>query len=86
MKNPTLLQYFHWYYPDGGQLWPELAERAGGLNDIGINMVWLPPPIKARPAAIPLAMIPTICLIWANSTKREPSPPNTAIKTSCWRR
>ncbi|MGT3087492.1 cytoplasmic alpha-amylase, partial [Salmonella enterica] len=21
MKNPTLLQYFHWYYPDGGQLW-----------------------------------------------------------------
>lgn len=69
MKNPTLLQYFHWYYPDGGQLWPELAERAGGLNDIGINMVWLPPPIKARPAVIPLATTPTICLIWANSTK-----------------
>ena len=46
MKNPTLLQYFHWYYPDGGQLWPELAERAGGLNDIGINMVWLPPAYK----------------------------------------
>lgn len=69
MKNPTLLQYFHWYYPDGGQLWPELAERAGGLNDIGINMVWLPPPIKARQAAIPLATTPTICLIWANSTK-----------------
>ncbi|WP_368934094.1 alpha-amylase [Citrobacter koseri] len=46
MKNPTLLQYFHWYYPDGGKLWPELAERAGGLNDIGINMVWLPPAYK----------------------------------------
>ncbi|KAE9797960.1 alpha-amylase, partial [Escherichia coli] len=46
MKNPPLLQYFHWYYPDGGQLWPELAERAGGLNDIGINMVWLPPTYK----------------------------------------
>ena len=46
MKNPTLLQYFHWYYPEGGQLWPELAERAGGLNDIGINMVWLPPAYK----------------------------------------
>ncbi|MBA4712629.1 MULTISPECIES: alpha-amylase [Citrobacter] len=46
MKNPTLLQYFHWYYPDGGQLWSELAAHAGGLNDIGINMVWLPPAYK----------------------------------------
>ncbi|ECO1118157.1 cytoplasmic alpha-amylase, partial [Salmonella enterica subsp. enterica serovar Heidelberg] len=26
MKNPTLLQYFHWYYPNGGKLWSELAE------------------------------------------------------------
>ncbi|MDU4842014.1 MAG: alpha-amylase [Leclercia adecarboxylata] len=46
MKNPTLLQFFHWYYPDGGQLWPEVAERADLLNDIGINMVWLPPAYK----------------------------------------
>ena len=40
MKNPTLLQYFHWYYPDGSQLWPEVAERADDLNDIGINMAF----------------------------------------------
>ncbi|MTH48015.1 alpha-amylase [Intestinirhabdus alba] len=46
MKNPTLLQCFHWYYPDGGRLWPELAERADDLNHIGINMVWLPPACK----------------------------------------
>lgn len=46
MKNPTLLQCFHWYYPDGGKLWPEIAERASGFNDIGINMVWLPPASK----------------------------------------
>ena len=46
MKNPTLLQFFHWYYPDGSQLWPEVAERADDLNDIGINMVWLPPAYK----------------------------------------
>ncbi|WP_233406182.1 hypothetical protein, partial [Escherichia coli] len=26
MRNPTLLQCFHWYYPEGGKLWPELAE------------------------------------------------------------
>ncbi|WP_312227144.1 alpha-amylase [Pseudescherichia sp.] len=47
MKNPTLLQCFHWYYPEGGKLWPEVAERASGFNDIGINMVWLPPAYKA---------------------------------------
>ncbi|WP_437888722.1 alpha-amylase [Phytobacter sp. V91] len=46
MKNPTLLQAFHWYYPDGGKLWPEISERAPHLNDIGINMVWLPPAYK----------------------------------------
>ncbi|MGK9174098.1 alpha-amylase [Yokenella regensburgei] len=46
MKNPTLLQAFHWYYPDGGKLWPEILDRAPGLNDIGINMVWLPPASK----------------------------------------
>jgi len=46
MKNPTLLQLFHWYYPDGGKLWPEVAERADSLNAIGINMVWLPPAYK----------------------------------------
>lgn len=47
MKNPTLLQCFHWYYPAGGRLWTEVAERAGTFNDIGINMVWLPPACKA---------------------------------------
>ena len=46
MKNPTLLQFFHWYYPGGGQLWAEVAERAATLNDIGVNMVWLPPAYK----------------------------------------
>ncbi|MFE4110669.1 alpha-amylase [Kosakonia sp. YIM B13611] len=46
MKNPTLLQTFHWYSPQGGKLWPELRERAGMLNDIGINMAWLPPAYK----------------------------------------
>jgi alpha-amylase len=46
MKNPTLLQFFHWYYPGGGKLWAEVAERAATLNDIGVNMVWLPPAYK----------------------------------------
>ncbi|TCV95206.1 alpha-amylase [Biostraticola tofi] len=46
MRNPTLMQYFHWYYPDGGKLWPEVAERAGWLAEIGISTVWLPPAYK----------------------------------------
>ena len=46
MNNPTLLQTFHWYYPDGGKLWPELQARAASLRDLGINMVWLPPAYK----------------------------------------
>lgn len=46
MKKATLLQFFHWYYPDGGKLWPEAAERAAELADLGITAVWLPPPYK----------------------------------------
>ncbi|WP_288657405.1 alpha-amylase [Pantoea sp. UBA6567] len=46
MKNPTLLQAFHWYYPEGGQLWPELTERAAHMSESGINMIWLPPAYK----------------------------------------
>lgn len=46
MKNPTLLQCFHWYYPTGGELWREVTALAPNLNEIGINMVWLPPAYK----------------------------------------
>ncbi|MGO1310310.1 MAG: alpha-amylase family glycosyl hydrolase, partial [Kluyvera intermedia] len=46
MRNPTLLQCFHWYYPTGGELWPEVAALAPNLQEIGINMIWLPPATK----------------------------------------
>jgi len=46
MRNPTILQCFHWYSPGGGTLWPEVTERAATFNDIGITMVWLPPACK----------------------------------------
>ena len=46
MKNPTLLQCFHWYYPAGGELWREVTALAPNLNEIGINMIWLPPAYK----------------------------------------
>ncbi|QHM75116.1 Cytoplasmic alpha-amylase [Mixta theicola] len=48
MHNPTLLQFFHWYYPDGGRLWPEVTERAAWLAEIGITSVWLPPCYKGE--------------------------------------
>jgi len=48
MENPTLLQFFHWYYPDGGKLWPEVAEKAEWLASIGITMAWLPPASKGE--------------------------------------
>lgn len=48
MQNPTLLQFFHWYYPDGGKLWSEAADRAAWLAETGISAVWLPPAYKGE--------------------------------------
>ncbi|WP_345827912.1 alpha-amylase [Erwinia sp. HDF1-3R] len=48
MRNPTLLQFFHWYYPTGSKLWPEAADRAPWLAEIGITDVWLPPASKGE--------------------------------------
>lgn len=47
MTRRTLLQFFHWYYPDGGQLWDEVIEKAESLSAMGITDVWLPPVYKA---------------------------------------
>ena len=46
MAGRTLLQFFHWYYPDGGKLWSEVAEKAESLARMGITDVWLPPAYK----------------------------------------
>ncbi|WP_174801559.1 alpha-amylase [Martelella limonii] len=43
MAGRVLLQFFHWYYPDGGHLWNEVAERAESLAAMGVTDVWLPP-------------------------------------------
>ncbi|BCQ45654.1 hypothetical protein ERHA55_31810 [Erwinia rhapontici] len=84
MRNPTLLQFFHWYYPTGGKLWPEAAERAQWLAEAGITDVWLPPFIKENPAAIRLATTATICLTSVNLTRKARVPLNTVTKSSCW--
>lgn len=46
MSGRTLLQFFHWYTPDGGRLWNEVAEKAESLAAMGVTDVWLPPAYK----------------------------------------
>lgn len=46
MKNGTLLQYFHWYYPADCSLWKKLRKDIPFLNSCGITALWLPPAYK----------------------------------------
>lgn len=46
MTHRTLIQFFHWYYPDGGHLWNEVRDRTQALHDMGVTDVWLPPATK----------------------------------------
>lgn len=47
MNNPALFQFFHWYYPDDGNLWNHCKEQAAGLAALGITHTWLPPAYKS---------------------------------------
>lgn len=44
--NGTMMQYFHWYIPNHGTLWDEVATRAQELADAGFTAIWLPPAYK----------------------------------------
>jgi len=44
--NGVMMQYFHWYSPDDGSLWNQLAESAKDLAKIGVTSLWLPPAYK----------------------------------------
>lgn len=44
--NGVMMQYFHWYYPDDGSLWNQVAEKAEELVKVGITSLWLPPAYK----------------------------------------
>ena len=46
MVNGTLLQYFHWYLPNDGNLWKQIKENAGNLRELGFNTIWFPPAYK----------------------------------------
>jgi alpha-amylase len=44
--NGVMMQYFHWYIPDDGSLWRQVAEEASELVKAGITSLWLPPAYK----------------------------------------
>ncbi|MEO0899198.1 MAG: alpha-amylase [Bacteroidota bacterium] len=46
MSNQTLMQYFHWYLPNDGQLWNKVVQYAEELAENGITALWLPPSYK----------------------------------------
>lgn len=50
-SNSTLLQFFHWYYPEDGSLWNHLKAEAPYLEHLGITSVWLPPAYKSSNGA-----------------------------------
>jgi alpha-amylase len=45
MAQRTLIQFFHWYLPEGS-LWDDAARAAEGLARMGVTDVWLPPAYK----------------------------------------
>jgi len=50
--NGTMMQYFHWYYPEEEPLWIKVKQEAGRLADFGINALWLPPAYKSTVGAV----------------------------------
>jgi alpha-amylase len=46
MLNGIMLQFFHWYSWEGGNLWNFLKDEAPKLADLGVTAVWLPPASK----------------------------------------
>ncbi len=44
--NGVMMQYFHWYCPEDGSLWNQVAEKASDLAKAGITSLWLPPAYK----------------------------------------
>jgi alpha-amylase len=44
--NGTMMQYFHWYIPNDGNLWGKVESSAQELADAGFTALWLPPAYK----------------------------------------
>ncbi len=46
--NGVMMQYFHWYSPDDGSLWKQVADNAHDLAERGVTSLWLPPAYKGN--------------------------------------
>lgn len=46
MQLGTMLQYFHWYLPNDGNLWKQIKSEAPRLKDLGFTSIWFPPACK----------------------------------------
>lgn len=46
MQPGTMIQYFHWYLPNDGNLWKQLKDEAGHLKEMGFTSIWFPPACK----------------------------------------
>jgi alpha-amylase len=46
MTQGTILQYFHWYLPNDGNLWKQIKGEAQRLKDLGFSTLWFPPAFK----------------------------------------
>lgn len=44
--NGTMMQYFHWYTPNDGNLWSKVEVSAPELAQAGFTALWLPPAYK----------------------------------------
>lgn len=46
MSQGTMLQYFHWYLPNDGNLWKQIKDESHHLKELGFSAVWFPPACK----------------------------------------
>jgi alpha-amylase len=46
MTPGTVLQYFHWYMPNDGNLWKQIKSEAPRLKSLGFTSIWFPPAYK----------------------------------------
>jgi alpha-amylase len=44
--NGTIMQYFHWYLPNDGNHWKQVAQKAQAIAHAGFTALWLPPAYK----------------------------------------
>ena len=71
MQDGTMIQYFHWYLPDDGNLWKQIKEDASNLKDLGFSTIWFPPAFKGASRDTAWGMMFMICMILENLIRRD---------------